>query len=151
MSDFELGQIGNMDETPMSFNMPYSSTVNCAGEKTICIKTTGHEKTNFTIVLGCMVDGTKLKPMLIFKRKTMPKEKFPPGIIISVQPKGWMDESGVQQWITKSWLQCPGAALGKKSLLVWDMFHSHLNEVKDSMKSVNSCHSWRPNVPCAAT
>ena len=69
----------------------------------------------------------------------MPKEKFPPGVIISVQPKGWMDESGVQQWITELWLQHPSAALGKKSLLVWDMFRTHLiEEVKDRLKSVDT-------------
>ncbi len=138
-TDFELGQIGNMDETPMSFDMPVASTVNFAGEKTVCIKTTGHEKANFTVVLGCMADGTKLKPMLIFKRKTMPKDEFPPGVIIAIQPKGWMNESCLQQWITDSWLQRPGAALGKKSLLVWDMFRAQLvPEVKDRLKSLDT-------------
>lgn len=80
-----------MDETPMFFDMASNRTVDNIGIKTVTIRTTGHEKTHFTAVLTCMADGTKLNPMLIFKRKTMPKEKFPPGVIIHFHPKGWMD------------------------------------------------------------
>ena len=29
------------------------------------IKTTGHERTHFTVVLTCMADGAKLPPMVI--------------------------------------------------------------------------------------
>jgi hypothetical protein len=34
-----------------------------------------------------MADGTKLPPMVIFKRMTMPKEKFLADVIIYVHPK----------------------------------------------------------------
>ena len=68
--NYELGQIGNMDETPMTFDLPGNQTVHAKGEKTVLVKTTGHEKTHFTVVLSCMADGTKLKPLIIFKRKT---------------------------------------------------------------------------------
>ena len=44
LSNFELSQIGNMDETPMTFDLPSNRTVTTAGEKTVLIKTTGHEK-----------------------------------------------------------------------------------------------------------
>ena len=74
---YALANIGNMDETPMNFDMPPNRTVNSKWSKTVLIKTTGHEKTRFTVVLACMADGTKLKPMVVFKRKTMPKLKFP--------------------------------------------------------------------------
>ena len=55
---------------------------------TILVSATGHEKTHFTVVLTFMVDGTKLKAMVIFKRKSMPKDKFPPGLVVHVNPKG---------------------------------------------------------------
>ena len=58
----------------MWFDMPTSKTVDSVGAKTVLLKTTGHEKTRFTVVLACLADGTKLKPMVIFKRKTMPKD-----------------------------------------------------------------------------
>ena len=41
--NYDLQQIGNMDETPMNFDMPPTHTVNPSGEKTILIKTTGNE------------------------------------------------------------------------------------------------------------
>ena len=50
-----------------------------------------------------MADGTKLPPMVIFKRKTMPKEKFPIGVIVHVHQKGWMDTGGMLIWLQKSW------------------------------------------------
>ena len=46
--------IGNMDETPCSFDMVGSTTVNAKGEKTVRIKTTAHEKSNFT---SALIDG----------------------------------------------------------------------------------------------
>lgn len=29
--------------------------------------------------------------MIVFKRKTMPKDSFPPGVVIQCNEKGWMD------------------------------------------------------------
>ena len=75
-ADFPLGRIGKMDETPMCFDMPSSSTLHKKGDKTVIIWTTGHEKTHFTVVLACTADGGKLPPMVIFKRKTAPKDKL---------------------------------------------------------------------------
>ena len=63
------------------------------GSKTIMIKTSGNEKTRYTVVLACCADGTKLPPLLIFKRKTLPKDVLviPHGIYVHVHSKGWMD------------------------------------------------------------
>ena len=58
-NNFELSQIGNMDETPMTFDLPASRTIDTKENRTIQIRTTGHEKTHFTVVLSCMADGTK--------------------------------------------------------------------------------------------
>ena len=51
-----------MDGTPLSYHMPMGPSVARKGQKSVPIKTTGHEKDkkyNFTIVLACLVDGTK--------------------------------------------------------------------------------------------
>ena len=124
--DFPLSNIANMDETPMFFDLPSNRTVHPRGDHTILVKTTGHEKTHFTVVLACMADGTKLKPMVIFKRKTMPKEVFPSGVVVHVHEKGWMDTDGVLLWLQKVWAHRPGGMTNQKSMLVWDMFRSHL-------------------------
>lgn len=61
--NFPLSNIGNMDETSMNFDMLNNRTVEAKGAKTVCVRSAGHEKTRFTVVLTCMADGTKLKPM----------------------------------------------------------------------------------------
>lgn len=103
------------------------------------INTTGHEKSRFTVVLSCLADGMKLKPMVIFKRKTIPKVNFPPGVVIHCHPKGWMDEKGLKLWVEKVWRSRPGGLLQKRSLLVWDSFRAHLVEsVKLALKEANT-------------
>lgn len=41
-------------------------------------------------------DGSKLPPILKFKRKTLPKEKLPGGVPVHVHPKGWTDKDGMK-------------------------------------------------------
>ena len=36
---FEIAQLGNMDEVPLTFDVPWNKTVNVKGAKTIMIKT----------------------------------------------------------------------------------------------------------------
>ena len=52
---FEIGQLGNMDEVPLTFDVPLNKTVDVKGAKTIMIKTSGNEKTHYTVVLVCCV------------------------------------------------------------------------------------------------
>ncbi|WAQ99390.1 POGK-like protein [Mya arenaria] len=118
---FELDAICNMDETPIFFDMPSNRTINFKGSKTVSIKTAEGEKTHFTLILSCLADGTKLKPAIIFKRKTIPKEKLNKGVIVFTQEKAW--------WLNDVWFKRPGALLNKKALIVWDMFHAHIVDV----------------------
>jgi hypothetical protein len=41
---YETSEIGNMDETPVWFQMPGKSTLAESGEKEVRVATTGHEK-----------------------------------------------------------------------------------------------------------
>jgi hypothetical protein len=93
-----------------------------------------------------MADGTKLKPMIIFKRKTIPKgEKIPAGVIVHCHPKGWMDEDGINLWLNQVWDRRPGALLKKKSLLVWDQFRAHTTDkVKDTLKKLKTTSAVIP-------
>ena len=77
-----------MDEVPLTFDVPSNKTVDVKGAKTIMIKTSGNEKMCYTVVLVCCADGTKLPPLLIFKRKMLPKDVIPHGIYIHVHSKG---------------------------------------------------------------
>jgi hypothetical protein len=58
-----------MDEVPLTFDVPSNKTVDVKGAKTIMIKTSGNEKTRYTVVLAWYADGKKLQPLLIFKKK----------------------------------------------------------------------------------
>ena len=51
---FEIGQLGNMDEVPLTFYVPTNKTVDVKGAKTIMIKTSGNKKTRYTVVLACL-------------------------------------------------------------------------------------------------
>ena len=82
-----------MNETSVSFDLPSNTTIDELGTRTVSIHTTGHERTNFTVVLTCMADGTKLPPLIIFKLKRIPKENFPLGVIVCANPTEWMNEN----------------------------------------------------------
>ena len=72
-----LKHITNMDEVPLTFGIPVIRTVERTGTSAVSIRTTGNEKSSLTVVLACLANGQKLPPMVIFKRKTLPKENFP--------------------------------------------------------------------------
>lgn len=81
----KLSQSGNIDKVTLTFNVPPNRTVDNKGAITITIKTPGQEKTHYFAVLACYVNGTKLPPMLIFKRKTETNDKITQGIAVHVQ------------------------------------------------------------------
>jgi hypothetical protein len=55
----------------------------------------------------------------------MPKGKFPPGILVIVQEKRWMDTAMVQDWIKTVWNKRLGALLRGPALVVWNSFRGH--------------------------
>jgi hypothetical protein len=124
-NQYPLSLIGNMDETPLSFNLPNSTTIEQRGTKTVSILSTGHERSNFTVVLGCLADGTKLPPVIIFKLVNVPREEFPDGVIIRANAKGWMNEDEMSWWVENVWTQRASRASNPKSLLVLDAFTAH--------------------------
>ncbi|GBB85252.1 hypothetical protein RclHR1_11800008 [Rhizophagus clarus] len=63
------------------------SQLKTSGTKTVLILSTGYERLNFTVVLACMADGTKLPPVIIFKLKNISREVFPDGVIICTNPE----------------------------------------------------------------
>ncbi|KAF4805031.1 pogo transposable element with KRAB domain-like protein [Turdus rufiventris] len=136
----QADHIINMDEVPLTFDMPLNQTVDRTGTSTVSILTTGKEKTSFTVVLCVLSNGQKLPPMVIFKRKTFPKETFPAGIIVEVNPKGWMDEEIMKNWLSEVYVQRPdGFFRALPTLLLYDSMRTHKTEsVKALVKKTNS-------------
>ena len=126
---FELGlsplDVVNMDEVPMSFDIPPTRTVNASGAKTVAISTTGHERSCFTVVLACTASGAKLKPMVVFKRITMPRENLPPNVVVVCNKKGWMNSNLMKLWVDKCFKTRPGGFLSAVSLLIADAMAAH--------------------------
>uniref|UniRef100_K7FGE7 DDE-1 domain-containing protein n=1 Tax=Pelodiscus sinensis TaxID=13735 RepID=K7FGE7_PELSI len=120
----EINQLGlkpnnviNMDEVPMSFDIPATHSVVETGSKTVSVATT--ECTCFTVVLTCTPNGDKLKLMLIFKRVTMPREKLPAGCVVC-NKKGWMNTDVMKTWTYSCFHACK-----PKSLLLLDSLATH--------------------------
>jgi hypothetical protein len=101
--DYPLAYIGNMDKTLVSFNLPTNTTVDEFGVRSVSIRTTGHERSNFTVVLTCMADGTKLPLLIIFKIKNILQGNFPPEVIIQANKTEWMNENEMLYWIENVW------------------------------------------------
>ena len=103
------------------------------------IRTTGNEKNRLTVVLTCAGESSKLKPLAIFKRKTMPQIANKHAIVVAVQEERWMDENIMKIWIEKVWRSRIGGLGRRRSLLVLDSFEAHKTEqVKRSFKSENT-------------
>ncbi|KAF4790647.1 hypothetical protein TURU_138682 [Turdus rufiventris] len=129
-----------MDEVPLTFNMPLMRTVEQTGTSMVLIKTSGNEKTSFTVVFGVSSDGQKLRPMVIFKRKMLPEDKFPKGINVAMNPKGWMDEWVMRTWLTEVYAHRPGGFFHPlPGLLIFNYMCAHKTEsMRAMMKRMKS-------------
>ena len=118
--------VGNMDESPFWFDLPSNQTYDMQGVKTVRMRTTGHEKLRFSVVLTALANGTKLMPMLIFRNlKNVPKGNFPKNCHIAVSKGGCMTTDLMTQWMDKVWQRRPGNIFRKPGLLVCDKHRSH--------------------------
>ncbi len=82
-----------MNETPITFDLLGNITIDETGTWSVSIRIIGHEKTNFTVVLTCMANGIKLLSLIIFKLKKVLWGNFSQGVIVRVNPTGWMNKN----------------------------------------------------------
>ena len=54
---YDLSCIGNMDEMPLWMDMPGDTTVERIGMRSIPVRSTGHKKARFTVVLAATANG----------------------------------------------------------------------------------------------
>uniref|UniRef100_A0A3B3CPS1 HTH CENPB-type domain-containing protein n=1 Tax=Oryzias melastigma TaxID=30732 RepID=A0A3B3CPS1_ORYME len=84
-------------------------------------------KPALTVVLGCHGNGQKLPAMVILRRKTLPKDPFPAGVVVRANQRGRMDEEDMRAWLREVYLQRPnGYFHASPSLLICDATHAHL-------------------------
>ena len=116
-----------MDETACWFDMPSDTTVASTGSKAVPVKTTGHEKDHFTVVLTARADGKKMKPFVVFKGKgtrLMKDLQNIPGVLVTFSSNGWMNDSLTADYLQK----IIGRLSFSKRLLLWDAYKCHTSE-----------------------
>jgi hypothetical protein len=92
-NEFDDDVVINMVETPVFFDLVQNKTIHQAGSKSIIVRTTGGDKRHVTVILAIAANGAVLPTFIIFKGKHVLKNiKTPPGCIVTVQPKAWVDE-----------------------------------------------------------
>jgi len=69
-TDIDYALLGNMDETPVFFDIVRGRIIEVRGRKTVRVRTTGVEKRHLTVVLFYTANGHILPQMIIFKGKT---------------------------------------------------------------------------------
>ena len=105
-------------------DMPGEYIVDRTGESTINMKTAGHEKARVTVMLGAYADGTKMPPMVLFKRvRPPPARDIPAGIRVEMTSNVWADDSVMMNWLQRVWRKNQN---GGHRLLVWDSHRAHL-------------------------
>ena len=85
-----------MEQTAVWQYMLSSTTVDNMGEKSIRLKTTGHERSKVSVCLTAKADGIKLKPFIVFlgaKRETKQlNEEYKNRCYVASSVNGWMNE-----------------------------------------------------------
>ena len=104
--------------------MPSDTTVSLCGERSVPLKSTGHEKKHFTVVLTARANGVKMKPFVVFKGKgtRLAKElEQIPGIVVRFSSNGWMKDTLAIDYLHS----IVGTFSFNKRLLVWDTYCCH--------------------------
>ena len=111
-----------MDEIPLWLDMPGETTIARRGERSVPLRTTGHVKGRFTIVLSAMADGRKLKPYVVFKGVRAIPEMSTSGVVVALSKNGWINEELTKDWVKRVW----GSLNFGRRLLVWDAYRCHI-------------------------
>lgn len=133
--DYSLDHIANMDEVPVTFDMPSNFTMEQKGTNDVRVVTSGAEKSRFTVVLCVTASLQKLPAYVIFRRKTIPKGNFPSNVVVTANEKACMNASETILWHEKIWMKRKGVIFHQKSLLMLDAAPGHrTSEVKTKFK-----------------
>ena len=104
---YEDKNIGNMDETPVWYDMPGKSTLNNIGDRDIIVSSTGNDKQKITVTLGAYADGTKIAPLVHLPGvRPLPKNEIPAGVVVFMCGSGqklWANETSIKFWLNKLW------------------------------------------------
>jgi hypothetical protein len=146
--EFPAGNIVNIDETNINFDMFGSKTLATRGERTIGLRTTGNSN-RCTVLLGVTMSGEKLPPFIVFTGTRDGRisrqlglldnnqQLFPVSIKYACQPKAWVDTDIFLQWIEKVWQPFALEKGGEPTHLLMDDFTVH--KVGRCVDAIKNC------------
>ena len=107
--------------------MPFDTTVDSTGARSVPIKTNGHEKDHFTVTLTAGADAVKLMPYIVFMGKgthLIKALQSIEGIVVHFSVNGWMNDSLPTDYL----FTIIGQLSFNKCLLIWDVYRCHTSE-----------------------
>ena len=119
------------------------------GLKTVAIRTTGHDRMCFSVVLASSAAGEKLKLMVIFKRITPIREELPDGVVVHCNKKGWMNNEVMKLWTDRCFRGRAGGFFCRPSLLICDSMVSHRDE--EILRYLRACGASAAIIPGGLT
>ena len=138
-----------MDETPVWSDMVSETTVDTTGKKTVTLKTTGHEKSRVSVCLAAKADGTKLKPMIVFKgakrEVAVLRQEFKSKAYIASSSNAWMTTELTNEWVSNV---LGSFAFGRRQL-AWDSYECHMED--SVVQSLSAKKVDAVNVPGGCT
>lgn len=130
--------VASMDEVPIYFDMTSNKTYEVQGAQNVMVRSSGHEKTRFTVMLCAFANGNKVKPTIIFKNLQKPPKECANVKEAHIQAikGGSVNGALMMYWMNQIWFKNIQVNL-KKSLLMFDSHPGHLVESvkKKFMKS----------------
>jgi DDE superfamily endonuclease len=149
MLEVSPANVYNADQTNVFYSMPSNTTLAPRGSTTVSIR--GAKSTSrLTVMLCANMEGGKVPPYLIFKgsvkdrapinREITAKSGHPENMEYAVQPKAWMDEAKMIDWIERVWAPHIGRQQpAGVSYLLLDECRSHLTaKVKSAFERCNT-------------
>ena len=117
--NFAPHKIVATDETAVWNSMISETIVEATGAKNVPMKSTGHEKVRVSVSLAAKLDGTKLKPFIVFgaaKRESKSlHDEYKRQCSVSSSSNAWMNEE-----LTLRWCDVLRRFTFQKRLLAWD-------------------------------
>lgn len=89
------------DETACWFDMPSDTTVATTGSRSVPVKTTGHEKDHYTVILTARRKCSHLKYLKGKEHVSIIKELEKISIVVQLSCKGWMNDSLTSDYLKK--------------------------------------------------
>jgi transposase-like protein len=166
--NFELSEITNMDQTPISFEFLSNKTYDTKGVKTVFVKQTGSgwDRRQATLQILVHADGIRrCKPLLIFHGKNQDHRQKPkssslskeyklydPRVEVMFNPKAWSNTDLMLEWIKHLYTPSTNypyfprnSILRPPRFLSLDVFSGQkTKEVIDSFKSIRCTTSFIP-------